>query len=179
MKNKSKLRIILVILFLAAVMAGCNESQQPTPEATEVPVAATEVVVEPEPADQDGETSLSSSTTITEIDQSVGTWIAPAYPGNFVLTVNPDGKLSVATAVADLQAGSTNSWNLVVEDGQITATDFALCWGDVGLYIAEINADGNLRFISVFDACDFRVRTMDRSLPGRLNPYILIYRPVE
>ena len=181
MKKIDKLGLILVIFILAAIMTGCSGGQQPTPEpeVTAAPVSTSAEEVAVDPGNQGGEVPLSSSTTVTEIDQIVGTWIAPAYPGNFVLTVFPEGKLSVATSLEDLEAGSTNSWNLVIEDGQITASDYALCWGDVGLYIGEISAEGNLRFISVVDACNDRLRMMDRSLPGRLNPYILIYRPVQ
>jgi hypothetical protein len=161
--------------------SGCGflDSLTPAPEATAAPVSTTVNEVDAPPSSSDGETTASSRYTVTELEQIVGTWIAPAYPGNYVLTVFPDGKLSVATSLEALEAGSTNSWNLTIEDGQITATDFALCWGDVGIYIAEISEEGNLRFLSVFDACDARVRQMDRSLPGRLNPYILIFRPVQ
>jgi hypothetical protein len=164
---------LLLIMILSLVLAGCGGSEPPQDEVEEPPVEETESPAAP------SEDPQPVKTQVTSIDQIVGTWIAPAYPGNFVLTVFPDGKLSVATSLEDLEAGSTDSWNLVIEDGQITASGFALCLGDVGTYIAEIDKDGNLRFISIIDACDARLRKMDRSLPGRLNDYILIFRPVN
>jgi hypothetical protein len=172
-KLKNIIIPVFLIMILSLALAGCGGTEptqavveEPPLEESESPPAASEA---PQPA----------KTQVTSIDQIVGTWIAPAYPGNFVLTVFPDGKLSVATSLEDLQAGSTDSWNLVIEDGQISASDFALCLGDIGTYIAEIDKDGNLRFVSIIDACDARLRKMDRSLPGRLNEYILIFRPVE
>ena len=181
MENVNKFWAVALILVAVVVLTGCIGNQPPATEMVEEPVSTTveevEEVNEEPIIEEDG--NASSKTTVTEIEQIVGTWIAPAYPGNFVLTIFPTGKLSVATSLEDLEKGSTDSWNLVLEDGQITATDFALCLGDVGTYVAEIDKEGNLRFISVIDACDARIRKMDRSLPGRLNPYSLIYRPVE
>ena len=174
----NKIKAAVLILVAGVVLTGCIGNQPPATELVEEPVSTTVEEVNEEPVIEE-DVNASSKTTVTEIAQIVGTWIAPAYPGNFVLTVFSDGKLSVATSLEDLEKGSTDSWNLVIEDGQITATDFALCLGDVGTYVGEIDKDGNLRFISVIDPCDARIRKMDRSLPGRLNPYILIYRPVE
>jgi hypothetical protein len=120
-----------------------------------------------------------SGTSVTTIDQLVGTWIAAADLGNFVMTIFPDGKLSIASSLVDLENGSTDSWNLTIEDGQISATGFALCLGDIGSYLAVIDNDGNLKYTSIIDACDSRLRKMDRSLPGRLSPYNLLYFRVE
>lgn len=167
---------LFLIMILSLALAGCGTAEPTQTGVEETPAEEIEAnedsssaVDEPQPV----------KTPVTNIEQIVGTWIAPAYPGNFVLTIFPDGRLSVATSLEDLQAGSTDSWNLVIEDGQITASGFALCLGDVGTYLAEIDKDGNLRFISIIDACDARLRKMDRSLPGRLNEYILIFRPVD
>lgn len=173
MKFKNLLIPILVVMILSLALAGCGGTEPTQSEVEEPPV------VETESAAASPEDPQPVKTQVTNIDQIVGTWIAPAYPGNFVLTVFPDGKLSVATSLEDLEAGSTDSWNLVIDDGQISASDFALCLGDIGTYIAEIDKDGNLRFVSIIDACDARLRKMDRSLPGRLHEYILIFRPVE
>ena len=120
-----------------------------------------------------------TGTAVTTIDQLVGTWIAAADLVNFVMTINPDGKLSVASSLVDLENGSTDSWNLTIEDGQISASGFALCLGDIGSYFAVIDSDGTLKFTSIIDACDSRLRKMDRSLPGRLSPYNLLYFRVE
>ena len=176
MKFKWFIIPLFLMLILSLALAGCGGAE-PTP--AEVENAPGEEMETEEEAAAPPDDPQPVKTQVTSIDQIEGTWIAPAYPGNFVLTVFPDGKLSVATSLEDLQAGSTDSWNLVIEDGQISASGFALCLGDVGTYIAEIDKDGNLRFISIIDACDARLRKMDRSLPGRLNEYILIFRPVE
>ena len=172
MKLKNIIIPVFLIMILSLALAACGSAEptladveEPLLEETESPSAVSD---DPQPV----------KTQVTNIDQIVGTWIAPAYPGNFVLTVFSDGKLSVATSLEDLEAGSTDSWNLIIEDGQISASDFALCLGDIGTYIAEIDKNGNLRFISIIDACDARLRKMDRSLPGRLHEYILIFRPV-
>jgi len=176
-KFRSFIFPLLLLLALGLILSGCGgeePAQAPVDEAAESVVPEVEEV----PQGSSGEPDA-GNTQVTEIAQIVGTWIAPAYPGNFVLTVFPDGKLSVATSLEDLEAGSTDSWTLIVEDGQITASDYALCLGDIGTYVGELNKEGNLRFISIIDPCDARLRKMDRSLPGRLNEYILIYRPVE
>ncbi len=178
MKNMKKIKFVLLLILLGGILAGCGFMQSPATESATQPISTSVEEVEEEPIIQE-DSDASSKITVTDIEQITGTWIAPAYPGNFVLTVFPDGKLSVATSLEDLEKGSTDSWNLTIEDGQITATDFALCLGDIGLYVGEIDKEGNLRFISIIDACDARIRKMDRSLPGRLYPYILIYRPVE
>lgn len=167
----------LIILVFSLALSACG-GEEPTPAQVEEPEATDPIGAEVE-SGSSSEQPVAQSTQVTAIEQIVGTWIAPAYPGNFVLTVFPDGKLSVATSLEDLERGSTDSWYLTIEDGQISATGFALCPGDTGSYIAEIDKEGNLRFISIIDACDSRLRKMDRSLPGRLVEYILIYRPVQ
>jgi hypothetical protein len=166
---------LLIILVLTAC---AGEEPLPTEVVNIVPTEPTESEDIQGPTSSSGN-AVTGKIQVTEIDQIEGTWIAPAYPGNFVLTVFPDGKLSVATSLVDLERGSTDSWNLTIEDGQIYATDYALCLGELGSYIGEIDNEGNLRFISLIDSCDARIRKMDRSLPGRLNPYFLVYRPVE
>jgi hypothetical protein len=168
---------VIFILFLSLTLSACG-GEEPAPTQIEEPKVSAQTVDEVAPESSSGQPET-VNTRVTAIEQLVGTWIAPAYPGNFVLTVFPDGKLSVATSLEDLERGSTDSWNLTIEDGQITATGYALCLGDTGSYLAEINKEGNLRFLSIIDACDARLRKMDRSLPGRLQEYILIYRPVD
>lgn len=177
MNKKTYLISIVIVLLISLVLAGCG-SEEPAPTKVEEPVATAQTVVEGATASSSGQPAT-EHVQVTSIDQIVGTWIAPAYPGNFVLTIFPDGILKVATSLEDLERGSTDTWNLNIEDGQITATGFALCLGDTGSYIAEIDEEGNLRFISIIDACDSRLRKMHRSLPDRLHEYILIYRPVE
>lgn len=178
--NNRNLHILLLILLITGLVLSACGGEEPTPNQVEE-VEATEqpAVVENQNPTSSSEQPLSGNTQVTEIEQIVGTWIAPAYPGNFVLTVFPDGLLRVATSLVDLERGSTDSWYLTIEGGQISATGYALCLGDTGSYIAEIGPDGNLRFVSIIDGCDARIRKMDRSLPGRLQEYKLIYRPVE
>ncbi len=176
MKTKSTILIVAALMLLSVFFTGCGGTG-PLDEMNESQVPGNQ------PAEGEVSSGLSadlpSGKTVTDLKQIEGTWIAPAYPGNFVLTIFPDGKLSVATSLEDLQAGSTDTWQLALEDGEITATGYALCLGDVGSYIATLNEDGTLRFTSIIDPCDARLRKMDRSLPGRLNEYILIYHPVE
>jgi hypothetical protein len=175
-------KLSLMILFVALLipgllLAGCGAAETPAPET-----AAPDTV---NTGDEEAESSfaneavLPSGDIVTDLNQIEGTWIAPAYPGNFVLTIFPDGTLSVATSLEDLKAGSTDSWQLTMEDGEITATDYALCLGEIGSYVATLKDDGTLRFTSIFEPCEPRLRKMDRSLPGRLNEYILVYNPVK
>jgi hypothetical protein len=175
-------KLSLMILFVALLipgllLAGCGAAETPAPESAASETAST--------SDEEAESSfaneavLPSGDIVTDLNQIEGTWIAPAYPGNFVLTIFPDGTLSVATSLEDLKAGSTDSWQLTMEDGEITATDYALCLGEIGSYVATLKDDGTLRFTSIFEPCEPRLRKMDRSLPGRLNEYILVYNPVK
>jgi hypothetical protein len=178
--------LLLIVLLFSLALAACG-GEEPVPTEVEEVIPTekpeSEEILGPDDSSGDSDTSsdpvIAGNTQVTEIEQIVGTWIAPAYPGNFVLTVFPDGKLSVATSLADLERGSTNSWDLTIEGGQITATNFALCLGDIGSYIGEVDPTGNLRFVSIIDACEARLRMMDRSLPGRLHEYKLVFRPVE
>jgi len=164
--------IIMAILVVCLPLIGCSGGGSPEGVSTET--NNPEIAIEPTTAPAE-----SANTPVTALDQLVGTWIAAADLGNFVMTIYPDGKLSIATSLVDLEQGSTDSWKLTIEDGQIFATGFALCLGDTGSYLAEIHEGGTLKFTSIIDACDSRLRKMDRSLPGRLNPYNLIYHRVE
>jgi len=169
-----KLIIIAIIIFTLPLFAcggGSPEAEAPTEamEDTAVVVEATEV---PEP-------TKPAATYVSSIDQIVGTWIAAADLGNFIAIIEPDGMFRVASSAEDLERGSTDSWGLTFEGEQIVATGYALCLGETGYYLAEINPDGTLKFITISDSCTGRLRKMDRSLPGRLSPYNLIYFPVD
>ena len=163
---------LLLILVVCLPLIACSGGGSPEQVSTETNIP--EIIAEPTAAPAE-----SANTSVTTIDQIVGTWIAAADLGNFVMTIFPDGKLSIATSLVDLEQGSTDSWMLTIEDGQISATGYALCLGDTGSYLAVINEEGTLKFTSIIDACDARLRKMDRSLPGRLNPYNLVYHRVE
>jgi len=167
---------LLVILFVCLPLIACSGNGS---SEVIIPGETTETNITENVPDPTAAAVEISGTSVTTVDQLVGTWIAAADLGNFVMTIYPDGKLSVATSLVDLENGSTDSWNLTIEDGQISASGFALCLGDVGSYLAVIDSDGTLKFTSIIDACDSRLRKMDRSLPGRLSPYNLLYFRVE
>ncbi len=169
-----KLIILLIIIFCLPLFAcggGSPEADLPTEamEDTAVVVEATDVPLPTKPA----------ATYVSSIDQIAGTWIAAADLGNFVAVITLDGMFRVASSTDELEKGSTDSWKLTFEEDQILATGYALCLGETGYYLAEINPDGTLKFITISDSCTGRLRKMDRSLPGRLTPYDLIYNPVE
>jgi hypothetical protein len=173
-----KLFLITILLIVSLPLMACS-GETPTEEPlVELPTETSPPENTDEHTEEDDHT-YQIGTPVTSLDQIVGTWIASADLGNFVTTINPDGRLSVATSLVDLEAGSTDSWDLSFEGEQIIATGFALCLGDSGIYLAYINEDGTLKFTSVLDPCDARLRKMDRSLPGRLNPYNLVYFRVE
>ena len=170
----NKKLIIFVLLLLCLPLFACSGNEAPDPAA---PVESTEIdqpeeVLELAPAESD-------RVYVTNVDQIVGTWVASADLGIFVAVVSPDGMFRVATSSADLEKGSTDSWLLTFEEDQITATDYALCLGDTGHYLAEIKSDGTLKFTTISDPCTGRLRKMDRSLPGRLTPYDLVFHPVD
>ena len=116
---------------------------------------------------------------MSDINEIVGTWVASADLGIFVAVVSPDGMFRVATSSEDMAKGSTDSWMLTFEDDQISATGYALCLGDTGHYLAEMKEDGTLKFFTISDPCTGRIRKMDRSLPGRLTPYDLVFYQVD
>ena len=117
--------------------------------------------------------------SVTDISQIEGLWIAEAKPEIFYLPIFPDGRLEIAPSIVDLERGSINTWALRIEEGIIYADDFDLCLGEVGSYFGVLNPDGTLKFVSIQDSCDYRLRHMDKSLPGRLYDYTLVYSLVE
>lgn len=175
----NKKLIILTILTLCLPLFACSAGGNPEPAA---PGESTDTD-QPEDVVAEATASLDDTqvgiTFVTNIDQIVGTWIATADLGNFVAVITPDGKFRVATSTEDLERGSTDTWTLTFEEDQILATGFALCLGDTGSYLAVINEDGTLKFTTIADPCTARFRKMDRSLPGRLTPYDLIYHLVK
>ena len=149
-----------------------------TPEQVE----QAEPTVEPSPEQEltpTAEPIENRSTPITDISQIEGLWIADANPEIFYLRINPDGRVNYAPSLVDLEKGSTNSWTLRLEEDIIYAERFDLCLGEVGTYFGALNPDGTLKFVSIQDSCDFRLRHMDRSLPGRIWEYNLVYSLIE
>jgi len=136
---------LLLILIICLPLIACSGAGSPeeVSTATNIPEISAEPTAAP---------ARPTGTSVTTVDQIVGTWIAPADLGNFVMTIFPDGKLSIATSLVDLEQGSTDSWKLTIEDGQISATGYALCLGDTGAYLAVINEGGTLKFTSIIDA---------------------------
>ena len=170
--------IILVILILCLPLFACsgNGSSQPSAPAELTEAGQPETAEEPTDVPEDSQAEI---VFVTGIDQITGTWIASADLGNFVAVISPDGMFRVATSSEDLEKGSTDSWKLTFEDDKIIATGYALCLGDTGNYLAEIKPDGTLKFITISDPCTGRLRKMDRSLPGRLTQYDLVFYPVD
>ena len=173
----NKKLIIFVILLLCLPLFACSEngSTQAAAITETAELELTEEVAEPAAA----EAVQSETVYVTDINDIVGTWVASADLGIFVAVVTPDGMFRVATSSDDLEKGSSDSWMLTFEDDQISATGYALCLGDMGHYLAEIQPDGTLKFITISDPCTGRIRKMDRSLPGRLTPYDLVFYPVD
>ena len=171
-----KLLILVIIIFCLPLFA-CSGNESPDPA---VPEESTEIDQPEEVSDPASEGPATSDILyVSDINEIVGTWVASADLGIFVVVVSPDGMFRVATSSEDLEKGSTDSWLLTFEDDQITATDYALCLGDTGYYLAEIKPDGTLKFVTISDPCSGRIRKMDRSLPGRLTPYDLVFYPVD
>lgn len=164
--------ILFIVLLFCLPLVACSGGD--SPEAVEVnqPEVISESSTTPE-------LPQSNSVSVTNIDQIVGTWIANADLGNFVVIITPDGRFLVATSLVDLEQGSTDSWLLAMGEDQITTTGFAGCPGDVGFYLANLNQDGTLKFTTIADPCTARLRKMDRSLPGRMTPYNLVFQRVE
>jgi len=169
--------LILAIFVFCLPLFACSGNGSPDPA---VPAESTEIDQPEEVSDPAAEgPAASGNLSVSDINEIVGTWVASADLGIFVAVVSPDGMFRVATSSEDLEKGSTDSWKLTFEDDQITASDYALCLGDTGHYLAEIKADGTLKFITISDPCSGRIRKMDRSLPGRLTPYDLIFHLVN
>ena len=173
----NKKLVFLAILILCFPLFACSGNGSPEPAA---PADSTEIEQVDEPSVlATEELAQSEILYVTNVDDIVGTWVASADLGIFVAVISPDGMFRVATSSEDLERGSTDSWKLTFEEDQILATGYALCLGDVGNYLAEIKPDGTLKFITISDPCTGRLRKMDRSLPGRLTPYDLVFYPVE
>jgi hypothetical protein len=171
-----KLQVLLFLLILCLPLIACGGAE--TPPETEVVATENAPTVNLEPA-APAEDVESRGTQVTEIGQIEGLWIASADPEIFYLMINPDGTVNYAPSLVDLDKGSTNTWTLSFQENEILADKFDLCLGEIGLYFGVLNPDGSLKFTSIQDSCDFRLRHMDRSLPGRIWDYNLVYTRVE
>lgn len=171
-----KLTILIILLFCLPLFA-CSGGGSPEVES---PVESTDINQPAEVSESPtAEPTEADYLYVTDINEITGTWVASADLGIFVAVITPDGLFRVATSSEDLDQGSTDSWKLTFANDQISATGYALCLGETGKYLAEIRPDGTLKFITISDPCSNRIRRMDRSLPGRLTPYDLVFHPVE
>ena len=173
-----KKRLIIFVILLsprALIPATASSIAQTAAPEESTEMDQPEEIVEPTAA----EAVQSETVYVSDINEIVGTWVASADLGIFVVVITPDGMFRVATSSEDMEKGSTDSWKLTIEEDQILATGYALCLGDTGNYLAEIKPDGTLKFITISDPCTGRLRKMDRSLPGRLTPYDLVFYPVD
>ena len=170
-----KFKTVLFILVLCLPLFACLGNDPPVVKET---IATTKPTISSDPAISSDEIQ-SSGTPVTNIDQIVGTWIASANPEIFYLLIQSDGTVKHAPSLDALLKGSTNTWMFKFEEDKIIADEFDLCMDDTGLYFGEINGDGLLKFTSIIDSCSFRLRHLDRSLPGRLTEYNLLYNRVE
>ena len=175
MSQPIKFKTVLFILVLSLPLIACLGSDPPVAEET---IATTKPTISSEPGTS-SEAIQSSGTPVTNIDQIVGMWIASANPEIFYLLIHPDGTVKVAPSLNDMEIGSTNTWMMKIEENQIITDGFSLCLGDIGSYFGEINNDGSLKFTTISDACSYRLRHLDRSLPGRITEYNLLYIRIE
>jgi hypothetical protein len=170
-----KKSLIPILLFICLPLFACSSGATPDspmePELVEVS--------QPEPTEEIAPTEEASTVRITSVHQIEGTWIALADIGNYVMNISPEGIFTVATSVEALEQGSTDSWTLTFEGQNITASGFAMCLGEDGTYAAVMNEDGSIKFTSILDPCEPRLRKMDHSLPGHMHPYNLIYYRVD
>ena len=176
MPKSIKLQVILFLLIFCLPLFACGGAEE-SPEADVAPPTS-EPVTDLEPATGAEDPGV-QTTPVTDVSQIEGLWIASADPEIFYLLINPDGTVNYAPSLVDLEKGSTNTWTLRFQDNEILAEKFDLCLGETGAYFGIINPDGSLKFTSIQDSCDFRLRHMDRSLPGRIWDYNLVYTRVE
>jgi len=170
-----RLKTVLFILVLCIPLFACLGSD---PAVVEESIDTTKPTTSSENASS-SEAIRSSGTPVTNIDQIVGMWIGSANPEIFYLLIHSDGTVKVAPSLNDMESGSTNTWMMKIEENQIITDKFSLCLGDIGTYFGEINNDGSLKFTTISDPCSYRLRHLDRSLPGRMTDYNLLYIRVE
>ena len=170
MRLKANLQTNLLILVLSLLLFACSGSK---PETSVAPASNT---LEPTLAPVSTEVT---GTPIDNLEQIAGVWEAPADLGSFFMLVEPDGAVQVAVSLELLDSGSTTSWFIWTDGGQILADGNIMCGGEIGSYFGVITDDGTLKITAIYEPCSVRMRMMDRSLPGRLSEYDLIYTRVR
>jgi hypothetical protein len=171
-----KVQVILFLLVICIPLIACGGADVPAETEEVLPTIPPEVESELEVTDEPGD---HGKIPVTDLNQIEGLWIAEAKPEIFYLQIFTDGRVEIAPSLADLEKGSINTWTLRIEEDIIYAEDFDLCLGEVGSYFGQLNPDGTLKFISIIDSCAYRLRHLDKSLPGRLYEYNLVYSLIE
>lgn len=170
MFKSTKLRVLFIGLALGLLLTACQWDPNTGPSNSGDSPAALAESAEPTPINE---------TPVNKLAEIVGTWTAQADLGNYFMKISPQGEVKVAATLERLESGSTDSWRIWMESGQVLADGYALCSGELGSYLAGFYDDGSLKFTAINDSCSARYRMMDRSLPGRLNEYILLYTRVD
>ena len=172
MRLKVNLQTILLIMVLSLLLFACSAETLVDPSASDNSALTLEPTLAPLSTEVQG-------TPINSLEQIAGVWEAPADLGSFFLLVEPDGAVQVASSLELLDTGSTTSWFIWTDGGQILADGNIMCGGEIGSYFGVIKDDGTLKIIAIYEPCSVRMRMMDRSLPGRLSEYDLIYTRVR
>ena len=175
MRLKANLQTILLIMVLSLLLFACSGSK---PETQVDPSASDNSALTLEPTLAPVSTEV-QGTSINNLEQIAGVWEAPADLGSFFMLVEPDGAVQVAASLELLDAGSTTSWFIWTDGGQILADGNIMCGGEIGSYFGVIKDDDTLKITAIYEPCSVRMRMMDRSLPGRLSEYDLIYSRVR
>jgi hypothetical protein len=121
-----------------------------------------------------------SETTVTDIEQLVGTWEAPVPSGLVsILVIQSDGTMISAGGRERLDQGLTETYSIGIDNELIQVQGPLMCGDSIGSYQGLIRSDGILRLITVDDPCSIRRRILDRSEPGNLEQYELEYSRVD
>jgi hypothetical protein len=87
--------------------------------------------------------------------------------------------MKMARTLENLNKGSTDTYELWLED-EVIVVSFPLgCPQGDGLYRAVIQPDGNLRFTTIDDPCDYRTMRLAKSLPEAGEQYIVEFSPFD
>lgn len=172
MRLKANLHTILLTLVLSLLLFACSAETPVDPSASDNSALTLEPTLAPVSTEVQG-------TPINNLEQITGVWEAPADLGSFFMLVEPDGAVQVAASLELLDAGSTTSWFIWTDGGQILADGNIMCGGEIGSYFGVIKDNSTLKITAIYEPCSVRMRMMDRSLPGRLSEYDLIYTRVR
>jgi len=165
MKTRINDKRLLIVWVLLALLISCGAISLDTPktERSEIP---TNVSI-----------SLTPSPTPIEIspvlmmEQLIGTWEGQTTPGTyFYISIESDGTLKLARTLDNLNQGKTDTYQIWFENENLMFRIPVFCEGD-GSYQAMIQPNGNLKFTTIEDPCDYRISRFDKSLPGAQEEY--------